>query len=192
MPDKVDNLKMATGFAPLAEFPMAFVNLTGTLSASEVPLLIRFGPIGTFNSGSWERTSGDILRVKVPRLRGVPVGNVKNLLSVDFSVFNIAATVDYSKYQSNEVLEIKELNLYISAGFKALAGFKLGMINKKEIDEQFRSEINKTIKSTIEKQSQDLKSKSLQLVSENSSLPPAEVESLLKSIFSAVKSEVKR
>lgn len=192
MPDKVNDLNSATGFAPLAEFPMAFVNLTGMLNSSEIPLLIRFGPIGTFNSGSWERTGGDISRTKVPRLRGVPVGKIKGLLSVDFSVFNIVAAIDYSKYQNNEVLEIKELNLFISAGLKALAGFKVGMINKKEIDEQFRAEINKTIKSTIEKQSQDLKTKSLQLVAENTHLPPAEIESLLKSIFSAVKSEVKR
>ncbi len=192
MPDKVNDLNAATGFAPLGEFPMAFVNLTGTLNSSEVPLLIRFGPIGTFNSGSWERSNGDIARTKVPRLRGVPVGKIKDLLSVDFSVFNISAAIDYTKYQNNDVLEIKELNLYISAGLEAMAGFKVGMINKKEIDEQFRSEINKTIKSTIEKQSQDLKAKSLQLVSENTQLPPAEVESLLRSIFSAFKTEVKR
>ena len=196
MPEKVNDLKSINGYAPLSEFPMAFVNLSGKLESSEIPLLVRFGTIGSYNSTAsstgWERTTGDILRTKVPRLRGTPAGKIKDLLNVDFSIYNIAATMDYSKYQKNEVLEIKELNLYISAGLDAMSGFKVGMINKKEIDDQFRSEINKTIKATIEKQTQDLKNKSLKIISENTQLQPSEVETLLKSIFSAVKTEMKR
>ncbi len=192
MPDKPNDLNSATGFAPLSEFPMAFVNLSGTLNSTEIPLLIRFGPIGNFTAGSWERTNGVIHRNKVPRLRGVPVGKGKDLLNVDFSVFNVSAAIDYSKYQNNEVLEIKELNLYISAGLNALAGFKVGMINKKDVDNLFRSEINKTIKSTIENQAKDLKTKSVQVIAENTQLPPTEVEALFKSLFSAIKPEQKR
>jgi hypothetical protein len=192
MPEKVSDLNSATGFAPLSEFPMAFVNMSGTLGSSQVPLLVRFGSIGSLSLNGWERTSGEVFRTKVPRLRGTPVGKIKDLLSVDFSVYNIAAMIDYTKYQNNEVLEIKELNLYISAGLNALAEFKVGMINKKEIDDQFKSEINKTIKSTIEQQTADLKKKSVGIISENTSLQPAEVESLLKSVFSAAKSEMKR
>ena len=196
MPEKVNDLNSINGYSALSEFPMAFVNLSGNLESSEIPLLVRFGTIGSYNStGSstgWQRTSGDIQRTKVPRLRGIPVGKVKDLLNVDFSVYNIAATMDYSKYQNNDVLEIKELNLYISAGLNALTGFKAGMINKKEIDDQFRSEINKSIKETIEKQTQELKNKSVKIISENTQLQPTEVETLLKSIFTAVKTETKR
>ena len=192
MPEKVNDLKSATGFAQASEFPMAFVNMSGTLGSSQVPLLVRFGTIGTFNANGWERTNGEVSRAKVPRLSGVPVGKIKDLLSVDFSIYNIAAMIDYTKYQNNEVLEIKELNLYISAGLNALAEFKVGMINKKEIDDLFKSEINKTIKSTIEQQTAELKKKSIGVIAENTQLQPAEVESLLKSVFSAAKSEMKR
>ncbi len=192
MPEKVNDLQSINGYASLSEFPMAFVNLSGNLSSSEIPLLVRFGTIGTYSAAGWQRTDKEILRTKVPRLRGVPAGKIKDLLNVDFSVFNIAATIDYSKYQTNEVLEIKELNLYISAGLDSLAAYKVGMINKKEIDDQFRSEINKTIKSTIEKQTQDMKNKAVNIIAENAQLQPTEVETLLKSIFSAVTTEMKR
>ncbi len=199
MPEKVNHLNSATGYAPLAEFPMAFVNVSGTLGSSQVPLLVRFGSLGAFSAtgsatgspNGWERSNGELSRTKVPRLRGIPVGKIKDLLSVDFSIYNIAALIDYSKYQNNEVLEIKELNLYISAGLKALADFKVGMINKKEIDDQFKSEINKTIKSTIEQQTADLKKKSVGIIAENTQLQPSEVEALLKSVFSVAKSAAK-
>ncbi len=188
MPEKVDDLKF-NGYAPLSEFPMAFVNTTGTLESSEIPILVRFGTIGSYSSNGWERTNGGVLRTKVPRLRGTPVGKIKDLLNVDFSVFNISATMNYSKYQKNEVLEIKELNLFISAGLDAMSGFKVGMINKKDIDDQFRSEINKTIKATIEQQTAELKNKSIKMISENTQLQPTEVETLLRSLFSAVKTK---
>lgn len=189
MPEKVNDLKFNNGYAPLSEFPMAFINLTGTLDTSEIPILVRFGTIGSYSSSGWERTNGEVLRAKVPRLRGTPAGKIKDLLNVDFSVYNIFATMDYSKYQKNEALEIKELNLYISAGLDAMSGFKVGMINKKDIDDQFRSEINKTIKTTIEQQTVDLKNKSIKIISENAQLQPAEVETMLRSLFSAVKSK---
>ena len=189
MPEKVNDLKFNNGYAPLSEFPMAFVNSTGTLESSEMPILVRFGTIGSYSSSGWERTNGVALRSKVPRLRGTPTGKIKEMLNVDFSIFNISATMDYSKYQKNEVLEIKELNLYISAGLDAMTGFKVGMINKKDIDDQFRSEINKAIKATIEQQTAELKNKAIKIISENAQLQPTEVETLLKSLFSAVKTK---
>ncbi len=187
MPKKVNDQADINKIYDISEFPMAFVNLSGTLAAPQVPLLVRFGGIGTFGQNGFERTSGEILRSQVPRLRGTPVGKIKNMLSVDFSIYNIAAMIDYAKYATNDALEIKELNLYISAGVNALAEVKFGMFNKKEIDDQFKSEINKTIKTMIEQQTKDLKEKVVNKIAEDTQIKNSEVEELLKSIFLAIK-----
>lgn len=166
------------------QYPSVNLTVVSKLNSPEVNMLFQFGSqqLPTAKDLKLEKAA-EISRSTIPKLRGRPVGFLKSFLNVDFSIYNLATQLDLSKYKQDDLLELNELNLYISAGFNSLPNLKFGMINKEEVDSLFETEINKTIKTEMQKQRKELTSKVDTISVNKTGLTTQEVIQLIKTIF---------
>ena len=156
------------------DMPAAMVTVEQTLAhplAGKV--LVELGPIGRFENGRWSRTgNGGSNYNMAPKLVGSPTMAVVNrLLTAEISILNIVADL--------ESKGVADIDVFISAGPTAAPGVRAGWINKADIDDQFRTEINKTIAVTIAEQEKKAK-ESIEGV--RKMLPPG-IDQVLKTLF---------
>lgn len=177
LPEKINS-------ASLSQYPSALVTLSADFSSTEIPFQIQFGKTATLSAQGWKsHLSDDVQREDVPRLRGTPSGFIASFFNVDFSVFTVSSILDFSKYKGNDLLEVSDLNLYISAGLNQFSNIKFGMFNKEEVDEQFKTEINKSLQDAIKKQKQDLKNKSFSEISTSTGFSQYQLQLFLSELF---------
>lgn len=163
----------------VSQYPCAFVTISQNLAASPMQMNIQFGPLGTYSAdGVWTRPNGIDYREFTPKLAGKAKVKGVQLIPVDFNIYNLNVNVE------TQTISDLDLRLWVKLISK-IPG--VGMINKETIDQQFETEINKTIKSEILKQKEALKAKGLDAASSNTSLPPAAVEAILTNAFEVVK-----
>ncbi len=177
LPNKINS-------ASSADYPAALITLSADFSSTEVPILIQFGKSAQIFSEGWKsKLSEDIQREDVPRLRGTPNGIIASFFNVDFSVFTVSSVLDFSKYKGNDLLEINDLNLFISAGLNQFSNVKFGMFNKEDVDVQFKNEINKSIQNAIVKQKKEFNNKSLSEVSSKTGFSQSQLQAFVAEIF---------
>lgn len=132
-----------------ATYPVVFVNMIQSLSKPDVKMTLQFGPLGTYSEGKWVRTGGKDFTKYVPKLRGTP--KVKNVAlnavagaaAVYFNIFNLEANL--------LTQEVSNIDLFLSVGLGRFPNLAFGSINSASIDNQFQTEINKTIQQEVDK-----------------------------------------
>ncbi len=154
------------------KYPCAFIQIDFPFKEGEPQMMhINFGPVGTYRDGRWVRPPGVKFKDRVPKLTGL----VKNAIEVDFNIFNLSMNL--------QLQEVTDLDLFLSVGLKAISKFKVGTINKTDIDDQFQAEINKTIQQSIAEQKQKLVGQAKQLAENYSPVKQEVMASLMSQIF---------
>ena len=96
---------------------------------------------------------------------------------MDFHIFNLIFNL--------EKQQLDDIDLYLSVGIKQLPGLKIGTINRTEIDNQFKDEINKTIQENIANQEKEFSSLTDNfLTGSNSEMKSKTLNQLLTALFS--------
>lgn len=169
-----------------SKYPCAFINVSYKLDDSPAKMLINFGPMGTYKGYEWVRPNNQKLKYTtppllrgnfnnmVPRLVGKPKA-AKGILKASFNIYNLVFNL--------EKAYLEDIDLFISLNFANLSGLGVGSINKPDVDNQFRDEINKTIQSKIDEQKQKLSKKELKQAA-SSKLSPKQLSGLLDALFS--------
>jgi hypothetical protein len=175
------------------KYPMAFINISKSLDSDAIPVEVHFGNLaGGMNEAGWGRTlTADDQMSLLPKLKGIPAGKIKDRLIVDFNIFNLALNIDYTKYGEKKAVEVKELDLLISAGLNRWPNLTFGQFNVTSVNDQFKQEINKAIVAQIDAQEESIKKKigdAKATVSKETGLSPEQIESVLSVIFSKTRS----
>ncbi len=184
-------------------FPVAFVNISSRLDSTVIPIHIAFGNMGPMGEDGFQRPGGmiDNKMSSLPKLVGVPgdkdsdkfMENFKKKLVVNFNIYNLALSLDYSKgkVMKKEPVQVNELELLVSAGANRFPGFTFGKFNVKSVNDQFKSEINKAIVAQIDAQEAAVKKKiedAKGVAAEKSGLSNEQIEGIIGTIFSKTRS----
>ena len=171
------------------QYPMAFINISKTLDKEAIEVEAHFGNLGGgMSETGWSRalTPDDQMSL-LPKLSGVPAGKIKDQLVVNFNIYNLALTIDYTKYGEKKAVEVKELDLLISAGLNKWPNLTFGKFNVTSVNDQFKQEINKAIVAQIDAQEATIKKKindAKANVSKETGLSPEQIEGVLAIMFS--------
>lgn len=181
----------------MAEFPTAIINLESKFNETLVPIQIRFGGLGGFDKTGWTR-SKSASNDQFIKLMGDPKGGVvQENLKVRMHIYNLDLSFDYAKMVQNQAAElsqsikIDDIKLLISAGLKTFPGISIGQFAVKNVDEQFRSEGNKTIIAQLDDAPNkavaalnDFKNGVVSTAAAKTGLKPDQLNSVLNAIFS--------
>lgn len=178
-----------------ASYPVALITMNQKIvDNSDIPVLIEFGPLGTYTNNKWVRAANQNFNKLVPKLKATAVGsNIKKEIAIDFNIYNL--TMSLQKQQ------VTDLDIFLSVGLRRFPNFKVGRINRTDVDTQFQSEINKEIQKNIEAQKAQLAKYQQANLSEAEKakiveaavkmgapqgIPPEMTKELVQALFSAI------
>lgn len=199
LPNTVQDTPEDKGNLPLLmanHFPVAIIDVSATLDSSVIPIEIRMGTLGALTGNGWQLSNIEgVLTKRLPKLVGIPgdaastsvAEKIKRGLLTEFNIAGLVLEIDYTKYGEKRAVEVEELDLLISAGLNRFPNFTVGQFSVKSVNEQFRTEINKTIAAQIDAQEAALKKKvedAKQKASEHTGLKPEQIDGMLKVLFS--------